>query len=105
MSPVLAALSQSKLSCHPEAAEPLARELLPTKDLCASCRRRVSRITWVRFVEGHGFTCRHRLRSDAGRAGNRRFRNFRLNDEQTAPAFAKGWKGWAILPRDHSENR
>jgi hypothetical protein len=39
MSPVLAAaLSQSKhpYDCHPEAAEPLARERLPTKDLCTS---------------------------------------------------------------------
>jgi hypothetical protein len=39
MSPVLAAvLSQSKHpgDCHPEAAEPLARERLPTKDLCTS---------------------------------------------------------------------
>jgi hypothetical protein len=36
MSPVLVvALSQSR-NCHPEAAELLARERLPTKDLCTS---------------------------------------------------------------------
>jgi hypothetical protein len=35
MRPVLsAAPSQSKQPCHPEAAELLARERLPTKDLC-----------------------------------------------------------------------
>jgi hypothetical protein len=39
MSPVLvAALSQSKRPRHPEAAESLARERLPTKDLCTPCR-------------------------------------------------------------------
>jgi len=35
MSPALAAaLNQSRNPCHPEAAESLARERLPTKDLC-----------------------------------------------------------------------
>jgi hypothetical protein len=43
MRPVLAAApSQSKqpFDCHPETAESLASERLPTKDLCTSCRRR-----------------------------------------------------------------
>jgi hypothetical protein len=56
MSPVLAAaLSQSR-SCHPEAAESLARERLPTKDLCTSRRGRVRRIALSRFVEGQGLS-------------------------------------------------
>jgi hypothetical protein len=33
------ALSQSKQPCHPETAEPLPRERLPTKDLCTPRRR------------------------------------------------------------------
>ena len=61
MSPVLAAaLSQSKQpdDCHPEAAEPLARERLPTKDLCTTGRKQetgcpISRVLCEKWDRAH----------------------------------------------------